>query len=69
MKKDSEYKNVYKLSQNQFNIKRRWQARITVKGIKYETYFETEKQAAIAVDKFLIKNGKEPKNILKKVAK
>jgi len=38
---------------------------VNMKGVG-KNRFETEKEAAIAVDKILIYKGKEPKNILKR---
>jgi hypothetical protein len=32
---------------------------------KFSAYYNTERESAIAVDKYLIKNGKKPINILK----
>lgn len=37
--------------------------RVSMKGISKDS-FNTEREAAIAADKLLIKNGKEPVNIL-----
>jgi hypothetical protein len=42
-----------------------WEAKITNRIIIYHSYHATEKEAAIAVDKILIKNGYEPINVLK----
>lgn len=42
-----------------------WEAKITNRIITYHSYHHTEKEAAIAVDKILIKNGYEPINVLK----
>jgi len=46
--------------------KKNWH--ITINGYSREL-FKTEKEAAIAVDKILIKKGKEPVNILKRINK
>ena len=42
-----------------------WEAKITNRIITYRSIHKTEKEAAIAVDKILIKNGYEPINVLK----
>ena len=42
-----------------------WEAKITNRIINYRSTHKTEKEAAIAVDKILIKNGYEPINVLK----
>lgn len=42
-----------------------WEARIKNRIINYRSLHHTEKEAAIAVDKILIKNGYEPINVLK----
>jgi hypothetical protein len=36
-------------------------------GSKWSEMFDTEREAAIAVDKFNISIGKKPRNILKKL--
>lgn len=38
----------------------------TIFGFYYLDYFDTLKEAAIAVDKIMLKQGKEPVNILKR---
>ena len=41
-------------------------ARVSIGNTKFNKYCNTEREAAIAVDMFLINNKKEPINILKK---
>lgn len=41
-------------------------ADISVKGKRLQAYYETEREAAIAVDKVLINAQKPPVNVLKK---
>lgn len=55
----SKYKHIYQKSATS------WQASIQRKLLRFRANFTTEKDAAIAVDKFLIKNGLDPVNILK----
>lgn len=43
-----------------------WQARIQRKGKLYRAFFNDEKDAALAIDRFLISLGLSPINILKK---
>lgn len=49
---------------------RPWRAQIIVNGVRLvcQTY-ATEREAAVAVDMALIRNGYPPRNILKKVDK
>lgn len=54
------YKNVYAYQMPDGTIK--YQAYIP--KYKWSVYFETEKQAAIEVDKFLINKGLSPVNVL-----
>jgi len=56
----SKYKYVLKFRDTQMTI--RWSCNLP----KYKHTFDTEREAAIAVDKELIKRGKEPVNILKR---
>jgi len=56
----SKYKHVASIRTS--NI-RRWY--INIKGVS-RTPFDTEREAAVAVDKLLIGRGKEPVNILKR---
>jgi hypothetical protein len=44
----------------------RWKGRVIVNKMYYAAFFDTEKEAALWVDKKLISLGKSPKNILKK---
>lgn len=64
-KKKSKYKGVcYAAISGWMNHKsKRWKAKINEIHLGY---FKTEKEAAIAVDRYLILNGKSPVNILKK---
>jgi len=43
-----------------------WRAKATTQTERLNTYHDTEREAAIAVDRFLIRHGLEPKNILKR---
>lgn len=45
------------------NNKEYWDARING---KFRCSYDSEREAAIAIDKYLISEGKEPVNILKK---
>jgi hypothetical protein len=45
---------------------KKWEAKINNTKIKYNCWFMTEKEAAIAIDKVLIKNQYEPVNVLKR---
>lgn len=61
----SKYKYVSQVTENG---KKRWRGTFFVKGGKGNgKSFETEREAAIFVDKKLIEIGKDPVNILKKV--
>ena len=44
-------------------------ARVNMPRYNWQKYFQTEREAAIAVDKKLIENGREPVNILIKKSK
>ncbi len=57
------FKNVYSYQMLDGTI--RHQAYIT--KYKWSCYFNTEKEAAIAVDKFLINKGLKPINVLRSV--
>lgn len=61
----SKYSNVYAPTPRQIGRIREWRARIRINGVVYDGYYKTEKDAAIAIDKILIRNGKPPINILK----
>lgn len=61
----SKYKNVYAPTPRQIGRIREWRARIRIDGVIYDSYYATEKEAALAIDKILIRHGKEPVNILK----
>lgn len=54
------YKHVY-LHKYLNNIK--WRCHI----LNFSKFFDTEKEAAICADKYLIKIGKTPVNVLRKV--
>mgnify|MGYP003660147441 CR=1 FL=1 len=54
------YKNVYSYKMPDGSIK--YQSYIS--KYRWSKYHETERQAAISVDKYLILKGKEPVNIL-----
>ena len=43
-----------------------WRAAAQTQTERINTYHNTEREAAIAIDKFLIRHGLEPKNILKR---
>jgi hypothetical protein len=58
--KSEKYKHVSLHKNNRGDEK--WVVRLN--GIK--GYYDTEREAAIAADKILIRNGKNPVNILKK---
>lgn len=59
--KSDTYSNVYKYESKRDGVK--WRAK---QGGSTSDWFETEKEAAIAADKMLIKAGKEPVNVLKR---
>lgn len=60
MKQNRQYKNTH------FTNRGNWGARIQIDGrIKTRYGFNTEREAAIQVDKFLLEAGKQPINILK----
>ena len=54
------YKNVEKTEVND-----KVYYRVVIRGVSKIGY-KTEKEAAIAVDKYLIRKGKEPVNVLKR---
>lgn len=60
------YRNVYAPNPRHYRKKDQWRGRIVINGVTYDGYYKTEKEAAIAIDKLLIKHGKSPVNILKK---
>jgi hypothetical protein len=60
----TEYKGVYICMRNgKYNS---ITMNITIKNTRYKGYFNTLREAAIAVDKRLIENGMPPVNILVK---
>jgi len=64
--KSARYHNVYAPNPRNYTRKNQWKAKISVNGKHMEQYYYTEREAALAVDKFLIKNNLPPVNILKK---
>jgi len=62
----SKYKNVYHPTPRMIGRNREWRARLVIDGTKYDGYYETELEAAKAVDLIRIRHGLEPINILKK---
>lgn len=62
----SKYKNVYRPTPRQIGRTREWRARITVDGHRYDQYYETELEAAKAIDKILIRHNKPPRLVKKK---
>tara|TARA_R110000868_G_scaffold118291_2_gene313832 strand:+ start:567 stop:764 length:198 start_codon:yes stop_codon:yes gene_type:complete len=62
----SRYSNVYAPNPRHYRKKDQWRARIRIDGVIYDQHYHTEKEAATAIDKILIKHGKEPVNTLKK---
>lgn len=65
-KMKSRYKNVYAPNPRHYRKKDQWRGRIRIDGIVYDGYYHTEKEAAIAIDKILLKHGKKAVNILKR---
>lgn len=61
----SRYKNVYAPNPRHYRKRNQWRYRIRIDGVIYDRYAKTEKQAALAIDKILIRHKKEPVNILK----
>lgn len=59
------YKGVYCPTPREIGRNKEWRARIVVEGEKYDQYYESERAAALAIDKFLIRHGRKPVNILK----
>jgi hypothetical protein len=68
IKKSEKYKYVnYRRNLASNSAKRCfWEAHIRRKGESLRAYYDDEKSAALAVDKFLIRLGLEPINILKR---
>jgi hypothetical protein len=46
----------------------KWKAKMQVDGHKTGRNYDSEREAALAIDKFLIGHGKEPVNILKRMS-
>lgn len=64
----SKYSNVYCPNPRDYRKKNQWRARVRINGVVYDQYYKTEMKAALAIDKILIRHGKDPVNILKKSA-
>jgi len=67
--KDGAHKSQFKGVYRQINVRDgtySYLAHIPTKNRNATKYFETEKEAALAVDKGYINIGKEPVNILKR---
>lgn len=62
----SKYKGVYHPTPRLIGRNNEWRARIVIDGVKYDSYYATEKEAAKAIDMILIRHQKEPVNILVK---
>lgn len=62
----SRFKNVYAPCPRHYRKRNQWRGRIRIDGVVYDGYYKTEKEAATAIDKILIKHGKEPVNTLKR---
>jgi hypothetical protein len=60
--KSEKYKGVSKVYQdNEY----KWLAKSTIKYTNWHKFTETEREAALAYDMYMIKKGKSPVNILK----
>tara|TARA_R110000868_G_scaffold409979_1_gene696768 strand:+ start:1853 stop:2050 length:198 start_codon:yes stop_codon:yes gene_type:complete len=62
----SKYKGVYEPNPRHYRKRNQYRGRIRIDGIVYDGYYLTQREAAIAIDKILIKHGREPVNILHK---
>lgn len=62
----SKYKGVYHPTPRVIGRNNEWRARIVINGVKYDSYYFSEREAAVAIDKILIRHGKPPVNILHK---
>ena len=62
----SRYSNVYAPNPRHYRKRNQWRGRIRIDGVVYDGYYHTEKEAAIAIDKILLKHGKKAVNILKR---
>ncbi len=61
----TEYSGVFEyLTSGKYLI---YRANKTISYKRYSAYFKTKREAALFIDSVLIKNGKSPINILKKV--
>lgn len=60
----TKYSNVYYSPTYRFKNKP-YKAKITIDGIAFNQRYETERQAALAIDNLLITYNKSPINILK----
>ena len=65
--KTSEYFGVSKDGRVQPRGTKKWRASIAKNGQQVQKFFHEEREAALWIDKCLIEQGKEPKNILKRV--
>ena len=62
----SKYKGVYEPNPRHYRKRNQYRGRIRIDGVIYDGYYATQREAAIAIDKILIKHGREPVNILHK---
>ena len=58
--------SIIRNSMKSANSKNLWRASVRTPTDRLFSLHRTEREAAIAVDKFLIRHGLEPKNILKR---
>lgn len=61
----SNYKGVYEPNPRHYRKRKQYRARIRIEGVVYDEYYETKREAAIAIDKILIKHNRKPVNVLK----
>ena len=59
------YKNVYSFMSSGKYLN--WFAKGSINGVVFTINSQTERGAALKYDKKMIENGKEPKNILKRI--
>lgn len=62
----SKYKGVYEPNPRHYRKRNQYRGRIRIDGVIYDGYYATQREAATAIDKILIKHGKEPVNTLKR---
>jgi len=60
--KSDKFKYVYKVSNRTGQIE--YSATITINRVRFNSRHKTERAAAIAVDRYLLENHKQPINIL-----